>query len=80
MFFNETYSDFVEVLRAWTNIIGIYLFEFNSENFPLAKYIRETRIVAGASRVLFQWSQLDFACGRIAEVPECRASLSMKGQ
>jgi hypothetical protein len=45
MFFNETYSDFVEVLRAWTNIIGIYLFEFNSENFPLAKYIRETKIV-----------------------------------
>jgi hypothetical protein len=37
--------DFVEVLRAWTNIIVIYLFEFNSENFPLAKYIRETRIV-----------------------------------
>jgi len=27
-------------------IIGIYLFEFNSENFPLAKYIRETRIVS----------------------------------
>jgi hypothetical protein len=46
MFFNETCSDFVEVLRAWTNIIGIYLFEFNSENFPLAKYIRETRIVS----------------------------------
>jgi len=46
MFFNETYSDFVEVLRAWTNIIGIYLFEFNSAHFPLAKYIRETRIVS----------------------------------
>jgi hypothetical protein len=41
----RTLWNFVEVLRAWTNIIVIYLFEFNSENFPLAKYIRERRIV-----------------------------------
>jgi hypothetical protein len=66
MFFNETYSDFVEVLRAWTNIIVIYLFEFNSENFSLAKYIRETRILR-AHRV---------ACGRKAEAPRNAELLS----
>jgi hypothetical protein len=67
-------------LRAWSNIIAIYLFDVNSENFSLAKYIRKTKIVlvhrADCSNAA-KWISPAVARPRRSE---CRDSLSMKGQ